>query len=327
MTAPPIACGVLPWPIAAECLPQVPGVSVAGLYPGFTPGPTAFPGEGAITDDGTAVDPFALDPDRPFALGAANPGADPIAVARLRESIRAAVATLSALLGHMYVVRCATIRPCVSTPTSFRSAIGRTFAANGGWWIAYQDSAGAWHNYDPCSAGRCDPLGRGAVELPQRWGPVRAVRRVEVDGAVIDPSGYTLEHVAGRDVLYRTGADGCGGGAWPTQDLGLPLGCPGTWAVTIEAGTPPPPGTALMVATLAREMFALCVDGSDCRIPRGWVSVSRDGVSVERIDAAAMIANRLTGLPEVDSWVSAHNPTRRAFPVTVGGPGTLRGVL
>ena len=322
MTSPaPIVCGVDPWPVLVSCLPPLfdppEGDGIGGLYPGFIPGPTAFPGEGVL--DGAGGDGFTL--------GSPRDDADPGDVLRLRVAIRAAVATLSALLGHRYVVRCVTVRPCSSGPRAGGLG-GPRPTGDGGWWIAYQDGNGGWHNFDPCTAGRCDPLGRGAVELPTRWGTVREVTRVEVDGAVIANTGYALESVRGRAILYRTGVDGCGG-AWPTQDLGLPLGCPGTWAATLKAGTPPPPGTALHVSTLATEFYNLCGDAedTDCRIPRDWVSVSRDGVTVSRVDPSVMLAQRLTGLAEVDAWIRAHNPHRLVSPVTVAGPGTLRGVL
>ena len=315
MTAPVPACTVQPWPIDPTCLPKIPGLDLSGLYPGFVPGPDAYPGEGDGSAAPVDVAGWLPNADRPFALGDINPVADPIVVTRLHEAIRASIGVLSALLGHRYVVRCVTVRPCSPGRSSIAPYVGIT--TGGGWWVAYIDGAGNWQNYDPCTpAGACDPTGRGAVHLPRRLGPILRVVGVEVDGLPLDPTTWRLE----GDVLYRST-----GGAWPSQDITVPLGSPGTWAVTYLAGTPPPAGTAQHVATLAREFFALCGDDPDyeCRLPSDWVTVSREGVTVSRENVAAMITARKTGLPEVDLWLTAHNPHGLREPVRVTGPADL----
>lgn len=280
---------IMGWPVETSCLPLVPA-----RITDPTPGPEPAP-----------VTAFLPGPDQ-TTIGPVNPAADPTSAGRVRQGLAAAVAMLDSALGHMYQMRCVTVRPC-----------GRTQGRGSGYvpadaWASGVLTDGSWTAHAPCEApGRCDPAGRGAVILPSTWGPVRDIVGVEVDGVELDPSSYVLQ----GQTLYRASA-----GAWPGQDMGLPLGSYGTWAVTILAGTPPPPGAAGHVATLAGEIYAQCIGDPACRLPRDWVSVSRDGVSIKRIDPQVMLAQRATGLPEIDAWIAALNPVGMVRPVRVRGP-------
>lgn len=130
-------------------------------------------------------------------------------------------------------------------------------------------------------------------------GPVQQIVTVTIDGVDIDPSEYVLE----GDVLYRRT------GKWPTNDMSLPRGEPGTWSVTYLQGTPPPEFVAGFVGELAQEMIIACHDQKRCRLPRTVVSTSRSGVS-HVFDPTRMLSAGFTGLSGVDTWLASVNPNK-----------------
>ena len=210
---------------------------------------------------------------------------------RLQAAVDTAVGVLWALTGRQFGCQSLTARPCP------------------GWddpeWDDYSPGlraaatpvmlGGSWFNV-PCGPGGCSPDGPGNVRLP---GPVAEVVEVEVDGQVIDPSSYRLE----GDRLYRAGGE-----RWPSQNMNLPLGEPGTWGVRYKRGVTPPPGAATVVGQLALEFWNVCEPGVACRLPRRWQSVTRQGVTVTKADPTDILAQGRTGLAEIDTWVAAYNP-------------------
>lgn len=151
-----------------------------------------------------------------------------------------------------------------------------------------------WFNGSCGCAGRCQLDGPGVVHLP---GPVDSVTAVTIGDVVLDESEYTVE----GDRLYRRG-----GKAWPSQNLGRPLGESGTWGVEYVKGYPPPAGADKMAGMLALEFLNAC-DGSECRIPRSVIQTSSRGVT-HTFDATKMLANGKVGIPEIDLWLNAINP-------------------
>lgn len=115
---------------------------------------------------------------------------------------------------------------------------------------------------------------------------------------ILDPSEYVIQN----NILYRKG-----GKVWPFQDLGRPLGECCTWSISYYRGVRPPRGVAAMTGCLALEFIrAGCGDGK-CRLPKSVTKLSRNGVSYD-IDPMAIYAAGKTGIPEIDSWLSAVNP-------------------
>ncbi|KAB7761181.1 hypothetical protein [Mycolicibacterium mucogenicum] len=153
-------------------------------------------------------------------------------------------------------------------------------------------------------AGRCIKSGPRMLHLP---GPVVSITKVTVDGAELAATDYQLE----QDTLYRLGDQ-----AWPGQNLGRPLGEPGTWSVEYQRGTPPPRGTANLVGMLAKEFLAAC-NGGKCRLPRNVTHVSKGGVSYEVYNPNDIYSKGKTGIPEVDLWLSSVNPNHLAAPPSV----------
>ncbi|WP_166905919.1 hypothetical protein [Mycobacterium sp. DL440] len=235
------------WPIARECLPELP----------------------AVGDD----------PD--------NPTPEYVAALAQRNSAEdIAVQVLWALSGRQFGVCETTVRPCPDYAQGFGY----------GPFILTLD-LGHWSNW-PCGCvGSCSVSGPRVVHLP---GPVAAIMSVTVDGAVLDESDYQLE----GNALYRKG------GQWPRQDLGSPLGEPGTWSVTYGLGIPVPAGVDKLTGQLAREFLnAACGDEDECRLPRTLVSTTRRGVT-NVFDSSKILAAGKTGLTEVDLWLAAVNPNR-----------------
>lgn len=231
-------------------------------------------------------------------------------VLRLQEAINAAVLILWRLTGAQYALQRLRARPCArvqdweheyTAGVGIRPARGMTPVLYGG----------RWHNL-ACSGGGCQSDGPSSVRLP---GPVHEVVAVEVEGDVIDPSSYALE----GDRLKRAG-----GLPWPSQNLQRPLPEPGTWSVVYLRGMAPPAGAGAMVAALAKEIYLSLTGGKGCRLPKQWQSVTRQGVSIQRINRAELLEGG-TGLPEVDMWINALNPTGQLAPARVASVDTLGG--
>lgn len=221
---------------------------------------------------------------------------------RLQEAVDTAVGVLWALTGRQYGCAVTLARPCPSYAKWQDDYAAAGVPAIGMTPVLWQ---GAWRNVG-CGGG-CDQDGPSVVTLP---GPVASIIEVAVDGVALDEDSYSLE----GNKLIRAG-----GREWPHQDLTRPYGEPGTWTVMYFRGVPPPPGAALAVAQLAREFWAVC-SGGKCRLPKRTISVQRQGVTITRADPTDLLANKQTGIPEVDLWIAAHNPYGISEPARVGSP-------
>lgn len=81
-------------------------------------------------------------------------------------------------------------------------------------------------------------------------------------------------------------------------------------------GTPVPGGVGVLVGTLAKEFLDAC-SGGKCRLPRRVQQVSRQGVSYQMVDPTDIYRSGLTGIPEIDIWLSSVNPNRLMAPPRV----------
>lgn len=213
-------------------------------------------------------------------------------LARLKAAEDLAVAVLWNLSGRQFGACPTLARPCPA-------ACGETFASSlwpygPGWLPVYTD--GSWRNTTCGCTGRgCSLSGPSSVHLP---GPAVEVVEVRVGDTVLDPASTVLE----GDRLLRAG-----GAAWPAQNLSRPLPEPGTWSVLYLRGTPVPEGVGTLVGVLAKEFLAAC-DGGKCRLPRNVSQVTRRGVTYTMYDAGEIYRKGLTGLGEVDLWLSSVNP-------------------
>lgn len=234
----------------------------------------------------------------------------PEEVERLQGAIDTATLILWRLTGAQYALQRLRARPCArvqdweheyTSGAGIRPARGMTPTLYGG----------RWHNL-ACSGGSCQSDGPSSVRLP---GPVSRVLEIEVEGEVIPSGTYAVE----GDRVKRAGGE-----PWPRQKLQRPLGEPGTWSVTYLRGIAPPAGAGSMVAILAKELYLQAVGDKGCRLPRQWQSVTRQGVSIQRISQTDLLQHG-TGLPEVDMWIKALNPEGVMGPARVASVDTLGG--
>lgn len=233
----------------------------------------------------------------------AVPADDPAAALRMATAQELAVSVLWALSGRQFGACPVTVRPCVQAPAYDRMA-GLFGFYGAPFFPLYNEVTDQWTNVGcGCGGGGCSEGGPNRVHLP---GPIGEVLAVRIAGTLLDPDQYVVE----GDVLYRVGAP------WPSQDLGIPDGNPGTWSVTYTKGLPIPPGVPYLAGILTAEFYEACSGSSKCRIPRNVTQVSRKGVTYQ-IDTSAIYAAGRTGMPEIDLWLSSVNPNRLMAPPKV----------
>ncbi|OLT33671.1 hypothetical protein BJF84_21285 [Rhodococcus sp. CUA-806] len=154
-------------------------------------------------------------------------------------------------------------------------------------------------------------------------GPVESVEKVLIDGETLAPSSYRVKN---RRWLIRVDGD-----VWPqNQNLRAPDDADGSFTVEYLRGVPVPKAGLIAAADLACDFLrSHSGGGKDCRIPSRAQSVSRSGVDVQLIDPYMLFDQGLTGIPSVDIWIAAVNPTRarsrsRVYSPDMKSPARLR---
>lgn len=154
---------------------------------------------------------------------------------------------------------------------------------------------GEWRNAT-CADGCC------TVPLAHR--PVRSVTSVEVDGVALDPAAYWI---ARDSLVIGEGCPFCRGCSEPAIHVVY------DWGVL-------PPGTAAgAVGELACE-FVKGFSGGACRLSARAVSIARQGVQIDLLDAADLFDQGLTGMPIADAFIRTTNPNRLQRPSRVLSP-------
>jgi len=137
-------------------------------------------------------------------------------------------------------------------------------------------------------------------------GPVRRINQVMVDGAVLEPTDYTLYD--GRRLIRNVDATGQTTGAWPwNQQLQLPLTEPGTWSIDYDWGKVPPDAGKAACIELAVEVARSLSGDDNTRLPSRVLSIATQGVNTAVGDALTYIRDSLTGIPIVDLFLQAYN--------------------
>ncbi len=200
----------------------------------------------------------------------------------LTSSVRMASEVLYELSGHQFAGWCqSTIRPCG----------GGCFP--GGTQILSRGHI-VWTGFDWQSDGESCQCG-GWLSQVQLPGVAQSVTRVLVNGDLVDPDAYRLDP---NNQLVRLD-----GGAWPEcQNMAAADDAEGAFSVTYSHGYEAPELGRRAAAELAHEFWLVC-NGSACSLPTGVVELTRQGITVKR--NADLWANGATGLPAVDSFVSA----------------------
>lgn len=156
--------------------------------------------------------------------------------------------------------------------------------------------------------GCCAPS-RRRVALP---GPVHEVLAARVDGTPVPPASWEL-----REHRWLVRIDPVG--EWPAPAEPGP-----GFEIDYVRGVPVPLGGQEAAGALAYELWKAS-DGQDCGLPDNVRSVSRQGVSMEMVDMAALIGDQATGVPSVDRWIASVNPHRTLTRPEVFSPDIARG--
>lgn len=213
---------------------------------------------------------------------------------------------LDALTGRRYAQCPVNYRPC--GPRCLTGAgylafpVGSPQSGGGSlpWMTPYVDS-GIWRN---CGcAGGCSCKASQEVPFPT---PVAAVTEVMIDGVVLDPSAYRLDTYRGIPTLVRIDGD-----AWPQcQDMDADNDEVGAFVITYTPGEVLPEAGKIAAGLLACEFLKAC-QGAECALPQQLASLSRNGVEVQVVDPATLLADGKTGVAYVDLWIRSVNPFAR----------------
>ena len=211
------------------------------------------------------------------------------------NAIQAASEILHILTGRQYPGVCSEIlRPCPS-PGYLPQDSGLPF----GWYPIH--IGGVWLNSGWCGCHSSADCGCACIpQLELGRDDVQTVDQVTIDGVILDPGAYRLDH---QRWLVRID-----GGTWPCcQDLTEPTTETGTWSVTITYGRPIPTSLENAALVYACELVKAKV-GVDCALPARVQTLTRQGVSMTLLDPQEFLTFGRTGLYEVDMVIAAYNP-------------------
>lgn len=213
-----------------------------------------------------------------------------------------AVSTLRSLTGGSVGGCDITVRPCKKTCVPDYARF-----YSDGTWMPYS-YAGTWVNYGcGCTYDGCGCTALEQISLPTPVGPVTSVK---VDGVALATTDYRVDN---RKWLVRLD-----GGTWPScQDLAKADTEVGTFSVTYLNAIPVDGLGAYAAGLLACE-FAKSCSGEACRLPSGVTDIVRQGVAYTV--AATSFSDGLTGIREVDAYITSVNPSKLRMPVRVWSP-------
>jgi hypothetical protein len=145
-----------------------------------------------------------------------------------------------------------------------------------------------------CACGRYEKVRLGTE-------PIVAVTKVTIDGVDLDEDAYRVDDAAW---LVRIDDD-----VWPRcQDMEADMGEVGTWEVEFQFGRPLDAAGTLAAALFTCQVGKQILGDDDCELPAGTTTASRDGVTVNIIDAEEAIASGKTGIQLVDFWLASVCP-------------------
>lgn len=235
--------------------------------------------------------------------------------AELQDAATAwATQILDALTGRQFAQCPVNYRPC-GPRCEFGSGyftwpVGAPANGAGFPWMTPFIDAGVWRN---CGcAGGCSCRASHEVPFPT---PVAEVIEVNIDGVELDSSAYRLDIYRGAPVLVRTDGE-----PWPQcQDMDADADEAGAFVIVYRPGKMLPLAGEIAAGELACEFAKLCT-GGDCVLPQQLASMSRNGVEIQVSDPTELLGQGLTGIANVDMWIRAVNPYRRAQPSRVYSP-------
>jgi hypothetical protein len=152
----------------------------------------------------------------------------------------------------------------------------------------------------------CGPLSE--IILP---GLVAEIWQVKVDGVLLPVESYRVDN---GNRLLRT--DGL---AWPScQFMDRDVEChEGTMGIWYVPGVVPDAAGLWAAGVLTCEFSKACTGGK-CRLPSAVTQISRQGVTMEL--ATGMFPDGMTGIREVDAYLTSINPHGLKQPPKVWSP-------
>ena len=191
-----------------------------------------------------------------------------------------------------------TMRPCLSPPCTVCNPDGS--------WLRPFIRDGMWFNHvcgiDPCSCERlCE------IVTP---GPVAMITEVVMDGQQLPLNEFRVDN--GNRIVRQDGE------CWPScQNMNLPLTAVGTLGITYVPGIVPDASGLWAAGVLACEFSKAC-SGAKCRLPSAVASIARQGVTFTM--STGLFPDGMTGIREVDAYLTAVNPNALKSPPLVWSP-------
>ncbi len=219
----------------------------------------------------------------------------------LCRSITLAWDTLRVLSGGMVGNCPVLIRPCLSAPCTACAAGGPRVVRTG-------ECEGCWVNGAGCGSRGCSCSPLSEIILP---GLVAEIWVVKVDGVTLPVDAYRVDN---GNRLVRTD-----GQNWPScqhmaKDVDRDEGTMGVWYVPGVV----PDAAGLWAAGVLTCEFSKACTGGKCRLPSSVTSIARQGVTMEF--STGMFPNGMTGIREVDAYLTSINPHGLKQPPRVWSP-------
>ena len=140
--------------------------------------------------------------------------------------------------------------------------------------------------------------------------PVREITEVKINGAIVAPTEYTLWNHRYLSALNDN--------VWPlAQDLTLEDTEDNTFSVSYTYGMSPPAAGVAAAGELACQLYQACAGSTTCALPTGTTRVTRQGITIEKLAFTSWGFKEgrwaggrwQTGLPLVDAFLNAYNPS------------------
>jgi hypothetical protein len=149
----------------------------------------------------------------------------------------------------------------------------------------------------------------GMRNLRLRHTPVRKIMEISRGGVIVDPDTYSLRNNA--YLVQNNGAP------WMinTSDL----------VITYKHGIRVPVAGKSAAIRFANELIHAYLDDGLCSLPERLQSVSRQGMTFAVLDPQDFIQNGRIGIPEVDYFIHAANPSKSKMKARVFSVDQPRG--
>lgn len=240
---------------------------------------------------------------------------DPAVAASIAMAASEVLYTLS---GSKYTGNCGpvTVRP-VARPTDVDTRFGAGGYPSAGmtagqFGSAYSGPIGAMNRYG----------GLRPPEVDLGAYPVTEILQVLIDGVLIPSNEWYLQ--ARRKlvrVLPSADAEPTQRYGWPSSNRNdLPDTEEGTFSVTYMYGVAPPQIGVNAAKVLAKQLILNASPKGRSILPQRVTSISRQGVTVSVVDVMDFFSKGLTGVYELDLFITTVNPTKMKLKPLVWSP-------